>query len=506
MKYEVLIGLEFHVQMKTRSKMFCSCANEADFAKPNSNICPICLGHPGTLPTVNQEAVKMSQIAALALNCTLNSYIKFDRKNYFYPDLPKGYQISQFDKPMAEHGEFIINSIAADGLTGSLENASELKRIGITRLHIEEDAAKSIHDKDQNATLVDYNRGGAPLIEIVTDPDFSTPLEAKTFAQELQLLMRHLNISNADMEKGHLRCDANISLRPEGETKLYPKTEVKNINSFRSLERALTFEIKRQTALWLDNKAPAVQETRGYDDTTGETKSQRTKEGSADYRYFPEPDIPPMTFSSELFELLKLSLPELPQAKRRRFSQEYTHTGEEAKILTQNRRLADYFEQIISELEAWITSSDLNWNQEKKKLIKLATSWLINNFITSLTEKNLNFDDTKVTAENFAEFITLLHQNKIGSANAVKVLNVMIDKGADPSQILQEYGLEQIDDDTEIMTVITSVIKAFPEQVADYRAGKEPIIKFLVGQVMKQSGGKVNPQKAEASLKKALKN
>ncbi|PIR94184.1 Asp-tRNA(Asn)/Glu-tRNA(Gln) amidotransferase subunit GatB [Candidatus Falkowbacteria bacterium CG10_big_fil_rev_8_21_14_0_10_39_11] len=505
MKYEVLIGLEFHVQMKTKSKMFCSCANEADHTKPNTNICPICLGHPGTLPTVNKKAIKMSQLASLALGCKLNSYIKFDRKNYFYPDLPKGYQISQFDKPVAEHGELIINAVATDGLTGSLELENELKRIGITRLHIEEDSAKSIHTKDKEASLIDYNRGGAPLIEIVTDPDFSTPLEAKTFAQEIQLLMRHLDISDADMEKGHLRCDANISLRPKGETILYPKTEIKNINSFRSLEKALEFEIKRQKILWEDGKAPKVQETRGYDDHSGETKSQRTKEGFADYRYFPEPDIPPLTFSAKEFSALGTELPELPQAKRLRFCHEYTHTGEEAKIITGNIHLANYFEQIISELQAWISTSELDWDKEKNTLIKLATNWLINNLITRLDEKNISFDDNKISAENFAEFITLLHQKKLGSTNAVKVLDIMIDNGADPSNVLRDYGLEQVDNDDEIKKIIDTVITTFPDQIAEYQAGKETIIKFLLGQVMRESQGKADPEKAENLLIEKLK-
>lgn len=510
MKLDIIIGLEFHVQLKTKTKMFCACANEAESEKPNINICPICLGHPGTLPVVNQQAVLWAIKAALALNCKINSFTKFDRKNYFYPDLPKGYQISQYDKPLAEHGYFNINSQAKDGLAARLDDEKQMKQIEIVRLHMEEDSAKSIHHQDNS--LIDYNRGGAPLIEIVTGPSFSSPAEAKTFAQELQLLIRYLQISDADMEKAQLRCDANISLKPSGENKLYPKTEIKNINSFNSLEKALTYEIDRQKALWLENKPPQMQETRGWNDKKQITISQRSKETQADYRYFPEPDIPPLTFTSEKIIEIKNSLGELPQQKRLRFMEMYGFTPEEAKILTYDKNLANYAEQVVSELKDWLHSveglegtEEEIWTNNKKKVVKLVANWLINNLISQMHEQNLSFNELKVTAENFAEFITLIYQNKINSTNAQKILKIMIDKGADPSHVMDEYNLEQIDDQEAIIKVIKKVINNFPDQVAEYQAGKEPVIKFLIGQVMKQSKGKANPQTAEELLKKNLK-
>ncbi|MEK7075152.1 MAG: Asp-tRNA(Asn)/Glu-tRNA(Gln) amidotransferase subunit GatB, partial [Patescibacteria group bacterium] len=386
MKLQTIIGLEFHVQLKTKTKMFCGCANEPEAEEPNKHICPICLGHPGVLPTINQAVVNMAIKVSAALNCEIAEFTKFDRKNYFYPDLPKGYQISQYDLPFAENGWLGINFLAKDGLAGRLDDEKQMKRIGIIRLHLEEDAAKSIHDK--KSTLVDFNRGGAPLIEIVTSPHFSTPQEAKTFGQELQLIVRYLNVSDADMEKGQLRCDANISLRPEGDPKLYPKTEIKNINSFRALERALAFEIERQTILWTNGQPPAKQETRGWLEAKQETISQRTKEEAEDYRYFPEPDLPPLAFTKEQIEQLSVSNIELPQAKRRRFMATYGFNADETKILTESKELANYAEEIISELREWLNSLDNTegtdeeiWEKNKKKLIKLIAGWLINKFL-----------------------------------------------------------------------------------------------------------------------------
>ena len=511
MKYDILIGLEFHVQLKTKSKMFCRCLNSSDNDAPNINLCPICLGQPGTLPMVNEQAIKMGIKAALAINCAINKFTKFDRKNYFYPDLPKGYQISQFDKPLAENGYFDINNVAADGLAGRLDVEEQLKRIPITRLHLEEDTAKSIHQKD--ATLIDFNRAGAPLIEIVTGPYLSSPQEAKTFGQELQLLLRALEISEADLEKGHLRCDANISLKPEGETQLYPKTEIKNLNSFKALERALEFEIKRQKALWEDGKAPQVQETRGWNDKKQETFVQRTKEGSADYRYFPEPDIPPLTITDEEINQIKSLMPELPQEKRYRFMDMYGFTPEETKILTEDKDLANYSEQVISELKDWLGSLPENveadevelWQKNKTKLVKLVANWLINNLLTLLTDKAISFNEQKITAENFAEFITLIYQNKVNSTSAQKILEIMIENGADPSRVMDDYKLGQVSDEGAINEIIKQVIDKFPNQVAEFKAGKEPIIKFLLGQVMKDSKGSAEPKTAEKLLREKLK-
>lgn len=509
MKLETIIGLEFHVQLKTKTKMFCSCARENEPKKPNANICPICLGHPGVLPTINDAAVKMGIRAALALNCKIAGFTKFDRKNYFYPDLPKGYQISQFDKPLAEDGYLVINYKARDGLSGSLSVEEALKRIGIIRLHLEEDSAKSTHGK--TATLVDYNRGGTPLAEIVTAPHLSTPQEAKTLAQEIQLIMRHLKISNADMEKGQLRCDANISLRPEGDNKLYPKTEIKNINSFRALERALAHEVERQTVLWKSNLVPDKQETRGWDENKQETIAQRTKEDESDYRYFPEPDLPPLTFSDEEIEEIRALLSELPQAMRRRFMEMYDFTGEEAKILTEKRKLANYTEQVISELKDWLQSvegiegtEEEIWAKHKKKLVKMVSSWLVNKLLPLLEQEKITLTKNKVTAENFAEFLTLIYQNKINSAAAQIILKEMVKTGADPSHVMDDKDLSQMASGDDFGSIIDQVIEGSPDQVQQYRDGKETVIKFLVGQVMKLSKGKADPQMAEKLLKEKL--
>jgi len=467
------------------------------------------LGHPGVLPTINHDALLMGIQAALSLNCKIANFTKFDRKNYFYPDLPKGYQISQFDKPLAEHGYMVINFKARDGLSGSLANEDELKKIGITRLHMEEDSAKSTHSKDKS--LIDYNRGGSPLIEIVTEPHFSSPQEAKTFAQELRLIMRYLDISDANMEKGELRCDANISLRPVGDPTLYPKTEIKNINSFRSLERALEHEIDRQTVLWKANTPPQIQETRGWDENKQETMSQRKKEQEHDYRYFPEPDLPPLTFTDKEIEETKMLLHELPQNKRQRFVDMYSFTGEEAKILTESKPLAHYTEQIISELKDWLHSlegiegtEDEIWKKHKKKIIKLVSGWLVNKFLPALEESKTSLEDNKVTAENFAEFITLIYQSKINSAAAQMILKEMIKTGADPSHVMDDKDLGQITSEDDLGESIQKVLKAYPEQVEQYKQGKETVIKYLLGQVMRETKGKADPQKVEKLIKSKL--
>jgi len=509
MKFQTIIGLEFHVQLKTKTKMFCGCENNPDNDKPNENICPICLGHPGILPTINHHAVLMGIKAALAINCQVANFTKFDRKNYFYPDLPKGYQISQYDKPLALHGWLAINVQARDGLSGRLDDEKQLKRINIIRLHLEEDSAKSTHQQD--SSLIDYNRGGTPLIEIVTAPHFSSPQEAKTFAQELRLIMRYLDISDADMEKGQLRCDANISLRPEGDSTLYPKAELKNINSFRSLERALDFEIKRQTILWKAGNPPTVEETRGWDEGKQETFSQRTKESEHDYRYFPEPDLAPLTFDQKQIEEIKQTLHELPQVKRRRFMEMYGFTGEQAKILTDSKQLANYTEQIISELKDWLQSIEgiedeehEIWARNKKKLLNLVSGWLVNKFLPLLDELIIPLEKNKITAENFAEFITMVYESKINSAAAQLILKEMIKTGADPSHVMDEKDLSQMSSEKDLAQIIQKIIKNNPEQTAQYKAGKEVVIKYFVGLVMKETKGKADPQKAEQLLKDHL--
>ena len=339
MQLETVIGLEIHIQMKTKSKMFCSCSNDSDDTKANTHVCPICLGHPGTLPVANKQAIKLGTMMALALDCNISKKSIWARKNYFYPDLSKGYQISQFEEPLAENGHLTV------------QVKDKKYRIGINRLHLEEDAAKNFHSKDK--TLVDYNRGGTPLAEIVTEPDFRSPEETRAFLTELRLMARYLGVSDADMEKGHLRCDANISLRPAGENKLYPKTEVKNLNSFKSVEKALSFEVKRQSAEWKKGTPIDFQSTRGWDEHKLKTVEQRDKEESADYRYFPEPDLPPIIYTEKEVKKIQADLPELPQQKRERFKSEYELKIQDANVLVEDKHIADYFEKVMMEMRTW---------------------------------------------------------------------------------------------------------------------------------------------------------
>ncbi|MBI4135907.1 Asp-tRNA(Asn)/Glu-tRNA(Gln) amidotransferase subunit GatB [Candidatus Uhrbacteria bacterium] len=519
MPYESIIGLEIHVQLKTKSKLFCSCDNESGEAPPNKNICPICMGHPGTLPVLNRQALEYALLAALALNCKIPEKAKFDRKNYFYPDLPKGYQISQFDEPICVQGTVLLD------LPANKENSRTSAVIRITRIHMEEDAAKNIHADEK--TYVDFNRAGTPLIEIVTEPDFRSPAETKIFLQELRRTMRYLEISDADMEKGHMRCDANISLRPQGTTELAAKTELKNINSFRAVERALTYEITRQTKMWEEGAPPKGATTRGWDDLKEATFEQRGKEGSADYRYFPEPDLPPLLLP-EIVEKVRPRLPELPRARRLRFQAEYGFIPSEALLLTEEKYTADYVEKVMMELRTWIRDLDIDdeevptsrpiasgvgiptdsvgkkWEEHKKKLIKLFSGWFISK-LTGLLEKHaIDIRKIKITPENFAEFLIMLQTSRINSAAGLQVLEEMLLSGEDPSQIVSEKKLEQISNEEEIAVVVKEVITANPQPVADFKAGKQNALQFLVGQVMKASRGKANPDLAQKLLKKLL--
>ncbi len=494
---ETIIGLEIHIQLKTKSKMFCSCSNLGENEPANTTVCQICLGHPGTLPMANAAAVKMGVKLALALNCSINQRSVWARKNYFYPDLPKGYQISQYEAPLALGGHLTITVREKE------------KRIGIERLHLEEDSAKNFHSP--KATLVDFNRSGTPLAEIVTRPDFGTPEEAKIFLQDLRLIARYLKVSDADMEKGHLRCDANISLRPVGQTKLYPKTEIKNINSFKFVERALAYEIQRQTILWNLGTPPAAQSTRGWDEKTEKTVEQRDKEASADYRYFPEPDLLPVVFTAADVKAIKAELPELPKAKRLRFEREYKVTPVGAKILIEDEAVADYFEQVLSEARAWLESSgealgtsEEIWELNKQRLTKLVTGWLLSELFKLLNSAGQTIYDLKINPENFAEFITLIYQRKINSSSAQAVLKQMFLTGGDPSHIMEEEDLLQVDDLGELEQAVVSVLKANPEQVLGYRAGKTPLLKFFIGLAMKEMKGRANPEKLAEIFKNKL--
>jgi len=500
MKLETIIGLEIHLQLKTKSKMFCSCDNR-DVDIPNKYICPVCSGQPGTLPTVNKEALMLGMRLALAINCEIQPLMKFDRKNYFYPDLPKGYQISQFDKPLALHGYLVIE----DPKTGR-----SLNRIRINRLHLEEDAGKLIHTHDES--FVDFNRCGTPLAEIVTEPDFHSAQEAKLFLQELQSITRYSGVSEADMEKGHMRCDANISLRPVGEDQLYPKTEVKNLNSFKAVERALMYEEKRQQDLWVKGQPITKQSTRGWDESKGQTLLQREKEEFSEYRYFPEPDLPPLTFTPEEIEEVRAHLPELPETKRKRFVKEYGLNLPDAVVLVADKNTSDFFEQTVSELVRWLDSlpdtegtEEEIWEKNKKKIVKLTNNWITTELFKLLNENNKKFSQLSILPENMAEFITLIYSNKVNSSAAQTILKVMFNKGGDPSDIVEELDLHQVSNEGEISEIIAKVIATSPDQVQTYKKGKTNIIQYLVGQVMKESKGKVDPQKARELLEKALR-
>jgi aspartyl-tRNA(Asn)/glutamyl-tRNA(Gln) amidotransferase subunit B len=488
MKYEPVIGLEVHVQLKTASKMFCSSPNaEAD--APNTHICEVCTGHPGVLPTINKEAVRKALMVGLALNCEIAEYSKFDRKNYFYPDLPKGYQISQFDMPLNGKGEM---ELVVNG---------EKRVIGITRAHLEEDAGKLLHPAHANYSLVDYNRAGTPLLEIVSEPDIRTSEEAKVYLQHLQNVARYLGVSDADMEKGHLRCDANISLRKKGEKDLPSyKVEVKNMNSFRAVANAIEFEIKRQTEA-LDNDEKLISETRGWVDDKGITVSQRSKEESQDYRYFPEPDLPMLHFTKEFLDELRHELPELPNIRKDRFISQFGITEKDAETLVNYKELSEYFEQVVSELDEWLK---VEKGQDRSKLVKMAANWTMGQFLALLNEKNMKPSDSKITQENFAELIKLIGQGKVSQLGAKDVFVKMFETGEDPSNILDQLGLHQVSDEGPLLEAVKKVIAENPKGVEDARTKGEKAFGFLVGQTMKELKGKGNPQKINELLKKEL--
>jgi aspartyl-tRNA(Asn)/glutamyl-tRNA(Gln) amidotransferase subunit B len=496
MKYIPVIGMEVHVELKTKSKMFCSCKNGlGQESAPNIHICPVCTGQPGTLPVPNQQAIEFVQLAGLALSCELNLKSKFDRKNYFYPDLPKGYQISQYDQPLCGLGNMNIT------ITNNQETIT--KSIGITRIHLEEDTGKLVHPKGASYTLVDLNRACVPLMELVTEPDLESGEQARIFCTKLQQICRYLGISDADMEKGNMRCEVNLSLHKENEEKLSgTKVEVKNINSFRYVEKAINYEIKRQTEA-LENGEKIVQETRGWDSVRNITVSQRKKESAHDYRYFPEPDIPPMEFSPAYVEELRKKLPELPAEKEKRFSEQYGLVAEDLAVLTAAQDLAEYFENIMSELGEKIASHEIKAPTEK--VTKLAVNYLISELRKHLAENKHDVRDLKVSPENYAELIGIVADGKINSSAAQTVLKEMYHTGGDPSQIIVEKNLEQLEDASELESAVEKVLTGNQKSVEDFKAGKENALKFLMGQVMKETGGKANPQVVLEILVKKLK-
>ena len=504
MKYVPVIGMEIHVELKTASKMFCSCLNGYELAdKPNQNICPVCMGHPGTLPNMNQQAVEWTILVGLALNCKIAKFTKFDRKNYFYPDLPKGYQVSQYDQPLTFDGHLKIDS----------------KTVDIIRIHLEEDTGKLIHDGP--GTLVDLTRAGTPLIELVTAPCLESAQEAKEFCQVYQQILRYLEVSEADMEKGQMRCEANVSMQEVGrfvidghdinpllDYKLNPKSELKNINSFRALEKAIEFEIVRQTKA-LENGEKLIQETRGWDENTQTTFSQRSKETAADYRYFPEPDLPPLIISDELINNLKATLPELPAAKLERFIAQYQFELDPAKVLVSDKNLASYAEQVISEMIEWISSnSDRSGEQvlhdEGQKISKLISNWLVNRLLKHLNEEKISPQKSKITPNSFAELMTLIYDNKVNNLAAQQILEEMFKSGNDAKTIMTENNLGQMDDQAELEKIIDKILAENPKATADLKAGKENALKFLVGQAMRETKGTANPQIINDILQKKL--
>lgn len=493
MALEPIIGLEIHIQLKAKSKMFCGCANifpagRRDSATggggdvpPNSAICPICLGYPGTLPVPNKQAIEWTHKLGAALACKLAERSKFDRKSYFYPDLPKGYQISQFDQPFCGKGEL---TIVVDGRP---------RTIGITRIHLEEDAAKNIHSKGANYTLVDYNRAGTPLVEMVTEPDIRSPKEAKIFLQELQKIVRALGISDADMEKGQMRCDANISMRDEGNTALNPKTEIKNVNSFRFVERGLNYEIGRQTKLHQVGEIPG-HATRGYDSNKDTTYEQRTKEEAADYRYFPEPDIPPFVFKKAYLESMVQNTGELPSEKQKRFKSQYGVNDHMAQMLTSEHELGHLFEDTVSEIEQLDKERVEVAPAAVPKLVKGAAKLITSEIRDIITKDGLTHDTLKITAENLAELAALIYAGKISRGAAKQVLKEMQRTGGDPDPIIQNLGLEQVGGEEELVAFVDQAIEENPEIVEKIKSGKDAAIQFLMGQVMAKSRGKADPK------------
>lgn len=473
-KYETVIGLEVHVELHTNSKIFCGCST-AFGAPPNTHTCPICLGHPGVLPVLNRQAVEYAMKAAMALNCTIGDVSKFDRKNYFYPDSPKAYQISQYDQPIGENGWI---DIEVDGKT---------KRIGITRLHLEEDAGKLTHVDGGYASLVDFNRVGTPLIEIVSEPEISSPEEAKAYLEKIRAIMQYCDVSDVKMEEGSLRCDANISLRPWGQEEFGTKAELKNMNSFRGVQRGLEYEQFRQAEI-LDEGGVIVQETRRWDEAQAKTLSMRGKEQAHDYRYFPDPDLVSVHISEEWKEAIRATIPELPDARKARYASEYGLPDYDAAVITSSKLLADFFED------------SLNYTKDAKSV----SNWIMGDLLGYLNSNNLELSEVKMTGQGLGEMIGLIEKGTISSKIAKTVFKEMLESGKLPAQIVEEKGLVQISDEGAIKNIVEQVVANNPQSVEDYKAGKQKAIGFLVGQVMKESKGKANPALANKLLVEVL--
>lgn len=478
MKYEAVIGLEIHCELKTKTKIFCGCATGFG-AEQNTHVCPVCLGLPGVLPTVNKRVVEFGIKAGLATNCTINKYSKFDRKNYYYPDLPKNWQTSQYDLPIAEHGWVDID---VDG---------EKKRIRLTRIHMEEDAGKLVHSgttiKDSATSNVDYNRTGVPLLEIVSEPDLRSAEEARAYMEKIKAIMEYIDVSNCRMEEGNLRADINVSLRPAGTEELGTRTEMKNINSFKNLEDAINYEIERQQEV-LEDGGHIVQETRTFDPARGITLSMRSKENAHDYRYMPEPDLPPIVTSEETIEKYRSELPELPDARRARLEKEYGLSDYDAGIITSSRAMAEYFDAVVA------TGADP----------KLAANWIMGDLAKNLNEDGIDIANSPVSAEHLGKMIGLIMKDTISGKIAKKVFKEMWTNEDDPEKIVKDKGLVQITDTGAIEAAVDAAIAANPKAVAEYKGGKKKAIGALVGQVMKATRGKANPQMVNKMLAEKL--
>ncbi|MFN7088452.1 MAG: Asp-tRNA(Asn)/Glu-tRNA(Gln) amidotransferase subunit GatB [Candidatus Paceibacteria bacterium] len=526
MNFEPVIGLEIHVQLKTKTKMFCDSKNDPDEKHPNINICPICVGQPGTLPTINLEAVKKTILLGLALNCKIAGYTFFERKNYFYPDLPKGYQISQYQAPLCTGGLLEISTSNNFAVKNpkfqnpndkSNSNSQDSKRrVRIRRIHLEEDTGRLLHSPDGKYSLIDFNRAGVPLLELVTEPDLRSGEEVRRFGEEIQLILRYLGISDADMQKGQLRVEVNISLSQKSEVrskkpekKLGAKVELKNINSFKFAEQAVNYEIKRQTEL-LERGKKVIQETRGWDEVRQRTFSQRTKEESHDYRYFPEPDLPPLRIADGDIDLeeIRRMLVELPQQRRERFKKLYNLPEHDVEVLTVNKQLGDYFEKVVSELKAWEKILKQRRSSEiTKKLVKLAANYLITELPKLLYERGIGMEGIeyiKITPENFAEFIARIYHQEVSSSAAQVLLKEMFETGEEPRVIIERKDLAQVSGVEELTRAVKETIDENPKPVEDYKKGKKESLQFLIGLVMKKTKGKANPQMTREILEKEL--
>jgi aspartyl-tRNA(Asn)/glutamyl-tRNA(Gln) amidotransferase subunit B len=475
MQFETVIGLEVHLQLNTKTKIFCSCANKYGCA-PNTNVCPVCLGLPGTLPVLNNQALLHAIKVGLALGAEINSFIKFDRKNYFYPDLPKGYQISQYDLPVAKNGFLNIKS------------GQQEKRIGIKRDHLEEDAGKLMHDNSISCSLVDYNRTGTPLIEIVTEPDLRSPQEAYDYLGILKLTLQYLGVSDCDMEKGSLRCDANVSIRPVGQKSFGTKTELKNMNSFRAVKAALEYEIKRQSQV-ITSGGKILQETLLWHDEKGQTQTMRSKEEAHDYRYFPEPDLVPFTIDYKVIDGVRAELPELPQAKILRFISQYHLSEYDANILAADHAMADFFEGAVKE---YPQASAKGPSASGGKKI---ANWLSGPVLMELNNRKTSIDGLKLSPKDLVALIAKVEDNVVSNLVGKEVLTAMLDESKSAEEIIKEKGLAQVSDDSALMAIIDEIIGQNPMVVEQIKSGKSNAAGFLVGQAMKKSGGRANPKK-----------